>query len=230
LLSHVHDSCSGNSPVSEADIAGFIMRRFDEESLTTDHPPIVAANEHASDPHYSPEKGKDSFFKKGDVVLIDLWAKFKNPSNSIYADETWMGFLGEEVPDKVLEVWELVRDARKAGYKLAKERFDAGETVYGWEVDDATRKPIVDAGYGEYFIHRTGHSITTVDHGSGANIDNLETLESRPLIPNTIFSIEPGVYLPDFGVRSEFDVLVTKDGKITAAEGTDQDDLIKIKI
>jgi Xaa-Pro aminopeptidase len=134
------------------------------------------------------------------------------------------------VPEKVQSTWELVRDARDAGFALVKGRYEGGLPVYGWEVDDAVRAPINAAGLGEYFFHRTGHSITTLDHGSGANIDNLESREQRPLIPRTCFSIEPGVYQPEFGVRSEFDVLIRANGEPVIAEGTAQKELIKLKV
>jgi len=217
-------------PISEADVAKFILLRFEQENLESEGSPIVAINANASDPHYLPVKGSDAFFKKGDMVLIDLWAKVKNDPSSIWGDETWMAYIGDTVPADRLKIWELVRDARLAGYNFVVDRFAKGETVYGWEVDDATRKPIDDAGYGEYFIHRTGHSITTSDHGNGANIDNLETKELRPIIPRTIFSIEPGIYLPEFGVRSEFDVVITPDGKVEFARGTSQETIINIKV
>lgn len=215
-------------PPREAEIAGFIMRAFEDEDLVTDHIPIVAVDEHASDPHYEPKHGQDAEIEPGHTLLIDLWAK-EPQEGAIYADQTWMAYVGEEPPERVQEVWRLVRDARRAGFELVKTRLHAGEEVFGWEVDDAVRDPIEAAGLGEYFIHRTGHSITTVDHGNGANIDNLETRELRPLIPRTCFSIEPGVYLPEFGVRSEYDVVIMPDGTPRFAEGTDQEELILIR-
>ncbi len=214
----------------EADIQAFIMYKFAEYGLITDHPPIVAANEHASDPHYEPTEERQAQIKPGDVVLIDLWAR-EDAETAIYADQTWMGWIGSDpIPEEAQKVWEIIRDARRAGWKLVEDRFNAGEPLHGWEVDDAVRKPIEDAGYGDYFIHRTGHSMTTVDHGSGANIDNLESKELRRLIPRTCFSIEPGVYLPKYGFRTEFNVLIDKDGKIRVAEGTDQEEMIVVNV
>ncbi len=226
----VEKSLQTGSPLSEVQVQDFIMRRFDEVGLETDHPPIIGANAHASDPHYSPVAGHDAVIEEGDLLLIDLWAKWKDDPKAIYGDETWMGYVGKEVPEEIQKVWEIVRNARRGGFDFIKSRMDAGEAVYGWEVDDVVRKPIVDAGYGDYFIHRTGHSMTTVDHGNGANIDNLETKELRPLIPNTIFSLEPGVYLKEFGIRSEYDVIISPDGKPYFAEGTDQIDLITMNV
>lgn len=214
--------------VTEYQIQQFIMQRFADEGLETDHGPIVAVNAHASDPHYEPVATREDFIQAGDMLLIDLWARFKNDT-AIYADETWMAYIGNDpVPQKMQEVWEVVRNARQAGYHFVKERYAKGEDVYGWEVDDATREVVEKAGYGEYFFHRTGHSIGLVTHGNGANIDNLETKELRRLIPRTLFSIEPGVYLPEFGVRSEFDVLIDADGVVRIAEGTDQMELARI--
>lgn len=218
--------------VREFEIQSYLMDLFAKNDLITDHPPIVAANANASDPHYCPTAEKDEEIKAGDVLLIDLWARGNAPENCIYADQTWMGFIGAEadIPARVKEVWELARDARRAGFELVKSRLEAGETVYGWEVDDAVRKPIEDAGLGDYFIHRTGHSMSTVDHASGANIDNLETKELRPLIPRTLFSIEPGIYLPKFGVRTENNVLITEDNRAVLADDTDQENLICVSI
>ncbi len=216
--------------VRETDVQAFIMRRFDELDLTTDHPPIVAADANASNPHYNPKPGEDSLIVPGQVLLIDLWAKL-HEEVAVYADQTWMGVIGAgPVPPRVQEVWELVRDARRAGWKLVQDRYAHGEPVHGWEVDEACRLRIEEAGYGEYFTHRTGHSITTEGHGSGANMDNLETRELRCLIPRTLFSIEPGVYLPEFGIRSEFNVLIDPLGAVVVAEGTDQEDLIRVEV
>jgi Xaa-Pro aminopeptidase len=227
---YVHAMLVTGTMVREYDVQQLIMRRFEENHLITDHPPIVAANKHASDPHYCPEPGSDSEFEPGDIILIDLWAREDDNPLSIIADETWMGYMGTTVPDKMQEVWETARDARRAGFNLVQSRMEQGQAVHGWEVDDAVRAPIVAEGYGDYFIHRTGHSITTETHGSGANIDNLETKELRPLIPRTLFSLEPGIYLPEFGVRTENDVLITPDGRPIVADGCDQEDLITFQI
>ena len=187
-----HNLMAGNE-IREYRVQQFIMKRFDEAHLVTDHGPIVAANEHASDAHYSPQPGVDAAFQPGDLVLIDLWAREDGNPYSIIADETWMGYMGSTVPEHMQKIWELVRDARRTGFDLVQNRMDEGQPVYGWEVDDAVREVIVNAGYGDNFFHRTGHSITTETHGSGANIDNLETKELRALIPRTLFSLEPAV-------------------------------------
>jgi Xaa-Pro aminopeptidase len=218
----------GKAP-TEYEIQKYIMNRFEAEDLIWDGDPIVAANAHASDPHYSPDPEHSSTLKEGDLILIDLWSK-ETQAGAVYADQTWMGYIGDTPPADRIEIWELVRDARRAGMKLIEDRIATGDSVHGWEVDDAVRKVIVDAGHGEAFIHRTGHSITTLDHGSGANIDNLETKDLRPLIPRTCFSIEPGVYLPEFGVRSENNVMIMPDGGMKIAEGCDQKDLILVNL
>lgn len=166
----------------------------------------------AADPHYV-AVGEGAVFQKGDVVLLDLWAK--EADHLIYADQTWMAYLGDEVPERVQEVWEAVRDARDAAVAFLQERWREGRAVQGWEVDDVARNVIVERGFGDAFIHRTGHSIDVSTHGMGPNLDNLETHEVRQLIPGVGFSIEPGIYLPgELGVRSEINVYIGPDGPV----------------
>jgi Xaa-Pro dipeptidase len=207
------------TPTTEYDIQQFIMERFGERSLITRDPPIVAVNANSAAPHYEPTRDKHSPLNSGDFVLIDLWAKLDRPG-SVYADITWTSFIGEGVPDEVTKVFNVVRDARDAATGFVKDAFAEGRTIYGWQVDDVCRAVIVDAGYGDYFIHRTGHNIHTEVHGNGANIDNLETKDQRVLIPRTCFSIEPGIYLEGrFGVRSEIDVYVgEREARVTGGE------------
>jgi Xaa-Pro aminopeptidase len=201
-----------NTPTNEYDIQQFIMSRFTERGMFTKDPPIVAVNGNSAAPHYGPTREHHSPINKGDFVLIDLWAKLDKP-NSVYADITWTSFVGERAPDDVVKVFNIVRDARDAATEFVKEAFGGGRKIFGWEVDDVCREVIQKAGYGEYFIHRTGHNIHTEVHGNGANIDNLETKDERMLIPRTCFSIEPGIYLEGrFGVRSEIDVYVDERG------------------
>jgi Xaa-Pro dipeptidase len=190
-----------------------VQQRFQafirESGLEVPEPPIVAVNAHASNPHYAPEPGRASPIRRGDLVLLDFWARFPRP-DAIFADYTWMAFAGtgEEIPAHQREVFEIVRRARDTGIAFIRERLAAGERVEGRQVDDVTRAVIIKAGYGDYFVHRTGHSIGTSDHGNGANIDNYETQDERALLPNTCCSIEPGIYLPEFGIRSEVNVLI----------------------
>ena len=203
-------------PVTEYDVQSLIMERFDAEDLIPGHPPIVAVNAKASDPHYFPTADQHQPIQPGDFVLIDLWAKQKSP-NAVYADTTWIAYAGEVPPQRYIEVFKVVRDARDLAVTFIRETFAAGKVVHGYVVDDVVRNYITEKGYGDFFIHRTGHSIGTEIHGNGVNIDNLETKDERALIPGVCFSIEPGIYLPEFGVRSEIDVFIadlTPDGVI----------------
>ncbi len=170
--------------------------------------PHVAINANASNPHYEPTSANHSPIRRGDLVLFDFWAYLPEP-DSIIADYTWMAFAGtrEEIPQRQREVFAIVRQARDTAIAFARERMAAGERVEGREVDDAARRVISDAGYGDYFIHRTGHSIGHVVHADGANMDNYETRDERILLPSTCCSIEPGIYLPEFGIRSEVNIL-----------------------
>lgn len=207
------------TPTTEYDIQQYILNCFTDRGMFSKDPPIVAVNGNSAMPHYGPTAEQHSAINKGDFVLIDLWAKLDRP-NSVYADITWTSFVGERVPDEVTKVFNVVRDGRDAATEYVKEAFAAGRTIYGWQVDDVCRNVIQEAGYGEYFIHRTGHNIHTEVHGNGANIDNLETKDDRVLIPRTCFSIEPGIYLEGkFGVRSEIDVYVgEREARVTGGE------------
>jgi Xaa-Pro aminopeptidase len=175
----------------------------------TDDLSIVAVNANASNPHYAPSAEHNSPIRERDLVLLDVWAKLNQPG-AIYYDITWMGFVGKSPSEKHREIFDLVRRARDAGVEAVKSAIAAGKKIAGWEVDKATREVIDSAGYGKYFIHRTGHSIATEVHGNGANMDNLEIHDERQILPNTCFSVEPGIYLPEFGVRSEVNVMVRK--------------------
>jgi Xaa-Pro dipeptidase len=208
-----------DTPTTEYDIQQYILNCFADRGMFSKDPPIVAVNANSAMPHYGPTADHHSPIHKGDFVLIDLWAKLDRP-NAVYADITWTSFVGETVPEEVTKVFNVVRDARDAATNFVKEAFAKGETIYGWQVDDACRNVIQQAGYADYFIHRTGHNIHTEVHGNGANIDNLETKDSRVLIPRTCFSIEPGIYLEGkFGVRSEIDVYVDEhEARVTGGE------------
>ncbi|HTI14347.1 MAG TPA: M24 family metallopeptidase [Dictyobacter sp.] len=177
--------------------------------IPADELPIVAVNGHASNPHYEPTSERYSPIHRGDLILFDFWATLP-VSNPISGDYTWMAFAGtrDEIPVRQKEVFEVVRRARDTGIAYIRERMAAGEYVQGRTVDDVVRNIITQAGYGEYFVHRTGHNIGTVLHGNGANVDNFETQDERTLLPFTCNSIEPGIYLPEFGVRSEVDLLI----------------------
>lgn len=227
-FSFVQAHLAADELVDEVEVQHLLLEGFAANGLICDHPPIVAAGAHAGDPHYEPGHAP-GLIGRNQVLLIDLWAKFDRP-RAVYADQTWMGFTGAEPPAEVRKVWETVRDARRAGWRFVADRLEEGQPVEGREVDDVVRAVVTEAGFGEAFTHRTGHSIGEETHGAGANIDNLETCETRRLIPGSVFSLEPGVYLPEFGVRSEFDLLIDDEGRLFAAEGTDQDELFTMDL
>jgi Xaa-Pro dipeptidase len=192
---------SGQS-IDEFAVKTFILDSFERAGLHTDHGPIVAVNSNASNPHYEPTASRSTEIRSGDLFLIDMWAKLKQ-SGSVYYDITWTGFCGPSPPAEMKTVFEVVRTARDAAVRRVQEAVSAGAPLRGFEVDDVARAVIRGAGYGEFFTHRTGHSIGEDVHGSGANMDNFEIHDERLITPWTCFSIEPGVYLSEFGVRSE---------------------------
>jgi len=194
--------------VNEFQIQQFIVSAYARYGMTSNSPPIVAVNEHSGSPHYQPTRNSYSEIHKGDFILFDIWAKKQSPSDAIYGDITWTGYVGSEVPDKYKEIFDIVAGARDAALAFVTDSIVGGKAIRGAEVDDVSRRYITERGYGPQFVHRTGHSIGTEVHANGANIDNLETRDERRLIPRTGFSIEPGIYLPEFGVRSEIDVYV----------------------
>jgi Xaa-Pro aminopeptidase len=205
----IRERLAAGRSVTESEVQAFIQAHFTSHGLSTHHPCIVAVNEHASDPHFETQAGPgDRTIRKGDLVLIDLWAKVADDARAVYYDATWMGYCGSQVPDRMREVWETVKGARDAAIAFVKDSVAAGRAIHGWEVDDVSRGHIEARGYGKYFLHRTGHSIGYEVHGNGVNIDNLETRDQRRIVPGVCFSIEPGVYLPEFGVRSEIDMFV----------------------
>ena len=218
-----------DEPVTEYDIQQFMVRRFEEENMTcNDDHPIVSINQNAASPHYQPNAEKFSPIKRGDFLLLDVWAKLKDPG-AVYADQTWTGYVGEEPTDEHVKIFTIVRDARDAAIEFVRDSIKAGREIKGAEVDDVSRGVIERAGYGEYFTHRTGHSIGEEVHGNGAHIDNLETRDSRKIIPRTCFSIEPGIYLPgNFGVRSEIDLYVGDGGNIEVTGQPIQTELVAI--
>ncbi|MCC2640614.1 MAG: Peptidase, partial [Nitrospira sp.] len=205
----VGTSLAEHRDLSEYALQQYILSRMQARGLTTSSPPIAAVNAHSADPHYEPPPEGSASIQQGDLVLIDLWAKQPGPG-TVYADITWTGFVGKAVPVRHQEIFQIVRQARDAAVTFVQTRVRAGTFPFGWEVDDICRQVIQDAGYGKYFVHRTGHSIGEEVHGNGANIDNLETQDGRRLLPGTCFSIEPGIYLPrEFGIRSELDVYLS---------------------
>ncbi len=197
-----------NGETSEYEIQKFICDRFHEEGMVYDDPAIVAIGKNASDPHYGPSEEVSSPIRKGDLVLIDMWAKMDDPEG-VYADITWMGYVGEEVPEVYAKRFEILKKAIEADFEFLKNELPK-RAVAGYEVDQISRDYIKEAGFAEYFVHRTGHNIA-VDvspHGPGVNIDNYESHDTREIIDGVTFSLEPGIYAPDFGMRSETNVYI----------------------
>jgi Xaa-Pro aminopeptidase len=214
-----------NSGATEYDIQQYMARRFKEEGLTTYDPPMVGVNDHPADPHFETAKESARVFKQGDTVLIDMWAK-KDVPGGIYYDITWVGYIGSTPPAKYVKMFNAVKAGRDAAIKFVKDKFAKGETCYGWQVDDACRNVVKKAGFGKYFLHRTGHSITEETHGNGVNIDNLETKDERALLPGCCFSIEPGIYLDgEMAVRTEINMFIRHDG-VPEVTGEIQQDLV----
>ena len=205
-------------PVREVDVQKAIMDHFAKHGLTTYHPPIVGVGPHGGDPHYEPVPMHDSEINENDFVLVDLWAKVDKPGG-VYSDITRVGYMGKTVPEKYTKIFDIVAAARDAAIDCVRDAFHVGKPVYGWQVDDAARNVIKKAGYGDQFVHRTGHSIGHEVHGNGANMDNLETHDERRILKRTCFSVEPGIYLPEFGVRLEVDVFVDADGQVHVTGG-----------
>ncbi len=203
----VRERTRAGIPLTEYEVKRFVLEEFARSGLMTADGPIVAANANASDPHYEPTADATAAIRAGDFLLIDMWAKLDRPG-SVYYDITWTGFCGERPDEEMRRVFAVVRDARDAAIRRVQEAVAAGHTLRGFEVDDAARGLISERGYGQWFTHRTGHSIGQEVHGSGANMDNLETHDERAVAAWTGFSIEPGIYLERFGVRSEVNVFV----------------------
>jgi Xaa-Pro aminopeptidase len=214
---------SAQRPVSEVSVQESVMARFAAQGLVTHAPPIVAVNEHSADPHYGPTAKHDRAIRRGDFILLDLWAKEAGP-DSVYADFTWVAFVGDKVPAEHARVFAIVAQARDATVDLVHRRVAAGDPVSGREADRAARSVIEAAGFGDAFVHRTGHSIGREVHGAGANPDSLETLDDRTLADKTCFSIEPGIYLPGkFGVRSELDMTIENGRAMVSGEPRQRD-------
>ena len=203
----IRESIRNSPTLTEYDLQQQILRWFAEEELETAEPPAVAVNANTGNPHYCPAAKGSAPIRQGDFVLLDVWGKKKRPG-SVYFDITWTGYVGESVPEKFTQIFNIVRQARDAAVEFIQRGVRESRAIHGWEVDDVARKVITEQGYGKYFVHRTGHSIGREVHGNGANMDNLETRDGRRIIPHTCFSIEPGIYLPEFGVRSEVNVYI----------------------
>ena len=216
-FAHAAKLVRSKTAFTEYDLQQWMAEQFRENGLTADSAPIVAVGPHSGDPHYEPKKEGSSQIKEGDLLLLDVWGKLDKPG-SVYYDITWMGYFGAKVPEKYAKVFSVAKQARDAAVNFARETTAAGKTFEGWQVDRAARDVIKKAGFGKYFVHRTGHSIGQEVHGAGANMDDLESHDVRKVIPHTCFSVEPGIYQPEFGVRTEVDVYVgEKEAGVTGA-------------
>lgn len=211
-FAHAFSEALAGRKITEYDVQQFLVKRFTDAGLIFDHAPIVGANEHAGDPHYAPPPTGSSVIRKNDWLLIDLWGKLDRPG-SVYADITWTGFAGKasDVPQRNIEVFDAVRDARDAGVAHMEGAAKRGKPTTGAETDHAVRELLVDRNLAQWFTHRTGHSVGYEVHSEGANLDGFETYDTRELIPGLLVTVEPGVYLPEFGVRNEIDVFIGKD-------------------
>jgi Xaa-Pro dipeptidase len=214
--------CVGTkTPLTEYDLKEWIRKKFAEAGIAADEGPDVAVNANASNPHYEARQRSSSPIREGDLLLLDVWGK-QEAAGSVYYDVTWVGYLGAKVPEKYVKIFNVVRNARDQAVELILSRIRAGKPLQGWEVDRAARRVIERAGYGKYFYHRTGHNIGETIHGNGANMDSLESHDERRLIPRTCNSVEPGIYLPEFGIRSEVDVYIAeKEARVTGAVQTE---------
>jgi Xaa-Pro dipeptidase len=205
----IRTSRTAGGALTEIDIQQAMLGWFRDEGLVTDSAPVVAVQDHAGNPHYGPDPSRPRQIRENEVVLLDLWGKLAEPG-AVFADITWMGFTGPAVPDRYARAFAAARDGRDAAIALVTERVAQGREVRGFEVDRACRDVIEQAGYGAAFIHRTGHSLGTEVHGNGVHMDDYETHDDRRLIPGTGFTIEPGIYTAEFGVRTEINMFVSE--------------------
>ena len=219
---------TSKTPTTEYDVQQFMLSEFKKRGIKTESDPNCSVNANSANPHYEPTKEIHSPLKRGDFVLLDLWAK-KDKPRSVYADITWTGYIGESVPEEYMTIFEIVKGGRDAALRFVQESFRTGTEIRGYQVDDAARNFFKERGFDQYFVHRTGHNIGEEIHGNGANIDNLETRDERKIIPQTSFSIEPGIYLPGkFGVRSEIDVYITKSKEVVVTGQPMQEKVVAI--
>jgi Xaa-Pro dipeptidase len=220
-FAHAASCIKAKKPLTEYDLQQFILKKFEEAGIINEEGPDVAVNANASDPHYAPTKEKSSPIREGDLLLLDVWGKQKS-ADSVYYDISWVGYLGAQVPEKYAKVFRVLCEARDRAVELIRSSVKAGKPLQGWQVDKAARSVVDKAGYGKYFFHRTGHNIGTAVHGNGVNMDGLETQDERHLIPRTCNSVEPGIYMPEFGMRTEVDVYVDeKEARVTGAIQTE---------
>jgi Xaa-Pro dipeptidase len=221
----VRRASGGAGRVTEYDIVQWLSEAMRRADLVWENGPNVSVNENSSDSHYEPTSENSKEIRSGDFVLIDIWGR-KNRPETVFYDITWTGVVGREPSGEEKNVFEIVKNARDASVKVVKDAFYAREPIAGWQADDASRAVIEGEGYGKYFTHRTGHNIGNMIHGSGAHLDNLETHDERLILPNTCFSVEPGIYLEKFGIRSELNMITTEER--ASATGRVQQELVRI--
>jgi Xaa-Pro dipeptidase len=218
---------SGSGDADEFSMVEFLARAIEREGMVTEHGPNVSVGANSADSHYEPTQAGSRAIRRGDFVLIDIWAKLAGRADAVWYDITWVGVVDREPSEREQRVFETVREARDAAIAAVKGAFESGRPIAGWQADDAARGVIAKAGFGEWFTHRTGHNIATELHGSGAHLDNLETHDERLILPNTCFSVEPGIYFPgEFGVRSEVNML-TRPGRAEVT-GRVQTEIVRI--
>jgi Xaa-Pro aminopeptidase len=213
----IGSALQANRAINEWQVNRVRRDAFDKSGMVTDHGPIVGVNANMSNPHYEPGPEGSREIRKGDAVLIDMWAKLDRPG-AVFYDITWTGYCGAEAPSAIQNVFDVVRVARDRAVERVQSAMNKNESLHGFEVDDAARGYIKEKGFAEYFVHRTGHSIGEEVHGTGANMDNLETHDERRIIAGTCFSVEPGVYLPEFGIRSEVNVYAGSGAALVTGE------------
>ena len=212
---HIGESVRSNTPITEFDVVEFLKQQIEKSGLWTDHGPNCSAGPNSADSHYEPTRENSRIIRTGDFILIDIWAKLAAPGDpkqpdptAIWYDITWTGVIGRDPTTREQLIFNTVRDARDAAIEAIQRAYVRGRPIAGWQADDAARAVIRDAGFGDFFTHRTGHNIEVSLHGNGAHLDNLETHDERLLLPNTCFSVEPGIYFPgEFGIRSEVNMI-----------------------
>ena len=208
-----------NQPITEYQVQQFMLECIESQECMTEYPPTCAVNQNSADPHYSPQKESSFPIKRGDLILIDLWCK-KKTLDAVYADISRMGIAAAQASAEQETVFSVVKEARDVATQLIQDHYTQQRPIQGWQVDQACREVIIQKGYGAYFVHRTGHNIGTQVHGSGTNLDNLETHDERELLAGTCFSVEPGIYLPaKFGIRLEYDIYLDPQGTIKITGG-----------
>jgi Xaa-Pro dipeptidase len=224
----IGDSVRGPSKQSdEFSVVQLLLEGIERAGLFTDHGPNCSAGPNSADSHYEPTRESSRTIKQGDFVLIDIWAKLANNPTAIWYDITWTGVVDRDPAERETLIFNTVRDARDAAIATIQKAYAAGEKIAGWQADDAARNVIRSAGFGDYFTHRTGHNIAVELHGNGAHLDNLETHDGRLLLPNTCFSVEPGLYFPgEFGIRNEVN-MITRPGSAIVT-GPMQNELLRI--